>query len=203
MIIVGLTGSIAMGKSTTAQMFRDFGIPVHDADAVVHRLYEGKAVPLIENAFPGAVKEGRVDRVALSQQVLGKPEQLKLLESLIHPLVHAEERLFLEEAERNGEKIVILDIPLLFEVGGEKRVDVIVVVTADVKIQEQRALQRPGMTRARLAQILARQMPDAEKRNRADFLVDTSEGMDSARGQVRAIIDKLIESNQPITGPER
>ena len=191
MIRIGLTGSIGMGKSTTAKMFAAEGIPVHDSDATVHALYAGRAAPLIEAAFPGTVRDGKVDRTLLSPHVLGKPEAMKRLEAIVHPLVREEEQLFLERARAERRRIVMLDIPLLFETGGEDRVDAIVVVTADADIQRQRVLGRPGMTEDRFEAILARQMPDAEKRRRAHFLVDTGLGMDPARRQVRAILKAL------------
>lgn len=191
MIRIGLTGSIGMGKSTTAKMFAAEGIPVHDSDATVHALYAGRAAPLIEAAFPGTVRDGKVDRTLLSPHVLGKPEAMKRLEAIVHPLVREEEQLFLERARAERRRIVMLDIPLLFETGGEDRADAIVVVTADADIQRQRVLGRPGMTEDRFEAILARQMPDAEKRRRAHFLVDTGLGMDPARRQVRAILKAL------------
>ena len=191
MIVAGLTGSIGMGKSTTAKMFADEGIPVHDADATVHALYAGEAVPLIETAFPGSTHNGAVDREALGAMVFGKPDELKKLESIIHPLVRAQEADFIATHRRAGAPLVILDIPLLFETGGDKRVDTIIVVTAPQEVQQQRVLSRPGMTRDKLAAILARQVPDGEKRERADFLVDTSQGLDAAREGVRDIIAAL------------
>ena len=194
MIKLGLTGSIGMGKSTTAKMFADAGVPVHDADATVHALYAGCAAPLIEAAFPGTVIDGKVDRALLSPQVLGKPDAMKRLEAIIHPLVRDEETIFLEQAEKNGEKIVVLDIPLLFETGGEQRVDAIVVVTADADVQRNRVLSRPGMTEDRFEAILSKQTPDAEKRRRADYLIDTGRGMASARQSVRDILAAVAVS---------
>ena len=191
MIRIGLTGSIGMGKSTTAKMFAAEGIPVHDSDAAVHALYAGRAAPLIETAFPGTVNNGKVDRALLSPQVLGKPDAMKRLEAIVHPLVREEEQLFLDRARAEHRRIVILDIPLLFETGGEDRVDAIVVVTADADIQRRRVLGRPGMTEDRFEAILSRQMPDTEKRRRAHFLVDTGLGMDPARRQVRAILKAM------------
>jgi len=190
-IRIGLTGSIGMGKSTTAKMFAAEGIPVHDSDAAVHALYAGRAAPLIETAFPGTVNNGKVDRALLSPQVLGKPDAMKRLEAIVHPLVREEEQLFLDRARAEHRRIVILDIPLLFETGGEDRVDAIVVVTADADIQRRRVLGRPGMTEDRFEAILSRQMPDTEKRRRAHFLVDTGLGMDPARRQVRAILKAM------------
>jgi dephospho-CoA kinase len=191
MIRVGLTGSIGMGKSTTAGMFADMGIPVHDADRTVHRLYSGRAVPLVQEAFPGTVVNGVVDRERLSAAVIGKPEQIARLEALIHPLVREEEERFLAENRAAGTPIVVLDIPLLFETGAQDRVDRIVVVTADSEIQRERVLTRPGMTAERFNAILARQVPDEEKRKRADYIVDTSRGLDFARARVAAIVDEL------------
>lgn len=191
MIRIGLTGSIGMGKSTTAKMFAAEGVPVHDADATVHALYSGRAAPLIEAAFPGTVSDGKVDRTLLSPHVLGKPEAMKKLEAIVHPLVREEEQLFLQRARADHRRIVMLDIPLLFETGGEARVDVVVVVTADAQVQRDRVLARPGMSEDRFEAILAKQMPDAEKRRRAHFLVDTGRGMEAAKRQVRAILKAL------------
>lgn len=191
MIKLGLTGSIGMGKSTTASMFAACGIPVHDADAVVHRLYSGRAAPLIENAFPGTVINGVVDRARLSALVLGKPDAMKHLENIVHPLVHDEEYAFLAEARISRRRMIVLDIPLLFETGGDKRVDAIVVVTAGGEVQSERVLARPGMTQERFAAILSKQTPDAEKRRRAHFLIDTGLGLESARRSVSAVIRAL------------
>jgi dephospho-CoA kinase len=191
MFVLGLTGSLGMGKSTTARFFAEAGVPVHDADAVVHRLYEGQAVPLIEAAFPGTTRRGRVDRVKLGERVLGDTEALRRLEALVHPLVHEAERELLAQAEAQGEAVAVLDIPLLFETGGDERVDAVVVVSAPADVQSARVLERPGMTLEKIEAILAKQMPDAEKRARADFIVDTSQGFDAARAQVRAILDKV------------
>ena len=188
MFILGLTGSLGMGKSTTARFFIEEGVPVHDADAVVHRLYEGEAVAAIEAAFPGTTADGKVDRNKLAARVLGDHAALKRLEAIVHPLVHEAERRLLAEAEARGEKVAVLDIPLLFETGGDARVDAVVVVSAPAEVQHSRVLQRPGMTMEKLEAILAKQMPDAEKRRRADFIVDTSQGLDPARAQVRAIL---------------
>ena len=191
MIRIGLTGSIGMGKSTTAKMFAAEGVPVHDADATVHALYSGRAAPLIEAAFPGTVTDCKVDRTRLSPHVLGKLEAMKKLEAIVHPLVREEEQLFLQRARADHRRIVMLDIPLLFETGGEARVDVVVAVTADAEVQRDRVLARPGMSEDRFEAILAKQMPDAEKRRRAHFLVDTGKGMEPARRQVRAILKAL------------
>lgn len=191
MIRLGLTGSIAMGKSATAKMFAEAGVPVHDADATVHALYAGRAVPLIEAAFPGTTAEGKVDRTRLGEAVLGKPEAIARLEAIIHPLVHEAEADFLARARTDGRRMVVLDIPLLFETGGERRMDAVVVVSAPEEIQRKRALARPGMTQQRLDAILARQMPDAEKRRRAHFIIDTGSGLEPARRAVRSVIRAL------------
>jgi dephospho-CoA kinase len=191
MFILGLTGSLGMGKSTTARFFAEEGVPVHDADAVVHRLYDGEAAAAIEAAFPGTTVGGRVDRDKLAARVLGDAAALKRLEAIVHPLVHEAERHLLAEARARGEKVAVLDIPLLFETGGEKRVDAVVVVSAPPEVQRSRVLQRPGMSVEKLDAILAKQMPDEEKRRRADFVVDTSRGLEPARAQVRAILDAV------------
>lgn len=191
MIRIGLTGSIGMGKSTTAKMFAARGVPVHDADATVHRLYEGEAVPLISEAFPGTVANGKVDRTLLSKQVLGNPEAMKRLEEIVHPLVHEAERVFLDMAKLDGHSAVLLDIPLLFETGAENRVDVIVVVTADADIQKERVLARDGMTEERFQAILDKQVPDAKKREKADFLIDTGLGLEAAEQRVDEILREL------------
>ena len=192
MFIIGLTGSIAMGKSTTARLFAEAGVPVHDADAAVHRLYEGEAVAAIEAAFPGATRNGKVDRAALGERVLGNPPALKRLEAIVHPLVRESEQRFLKKARADGAKIVVLDIPLLFETGGDKRVDAVVVVSAPADVQRQRALER-GVGAERLEALLARQVPDAEKRARADFVVDSSQGIEHARGQVNSILAAVAD----------
>ncbi|SUB03114.1 Dephospho-CoA kinase [Pannonibacter phragmitetus] len=191
MIRLGLTGSIAMGKSATAKMFAEAGVPVHDADAAVHALYAGRAVPLIEAAFPGTTADGKVDRTRLGEAVLGKPEAIARLEAIIHPLVHEEEANFLAMARAEGRRMVVLDIPLLFETGGERRMDAVVVVSAPAEVQRERALARPGMTAQRLDAILARQMPDADKRRRAHFIIETGSGLDPARRAVRSVIRAL------------
>jgi dephospho-CoA kinase len=187
MFIIGLTGSIAMGKSTTARLFAEAGVPVHDADAAVHKLYEGPAVAAIEAEFPGTTHDGKVDRVALGQRVMGDAAALKRLEAIIHPQVREAEKRFLRETEASGARIVVLDIPLLFETGGDKRVDAVVVVSAPAEMQRQRALER-GVSLERLEAVLARQVPDEEKRRRADFVVDSSRGTDHARAQVANIL---------------
>jgi len=190
-IVLGLTGSIGMGKSTTAKMFAAEGVPVHDADAAVHALYDGRAAPLIEAAFPGTVVDGRVDRTLLSPHVLGKPEAMKRLEAIVHPLVREEEIAFLERARDARRRVAVVDIPLLFETDGDRRVNASVVVTADARVQRDRVLSRPGMTEERFQSILEKQMADAEKRRRAHFLIDTGLGMESARRSVRAILKAL------------
>ena len=191
MIILGLTGSIGMGKSATAQMFRDLGVPVHDSDACVHALYRGSAAPLIEAAFPGTVLDGAVDRQRLAPQVLNNPEAMKRLEAIVHPLVAADRDAFLDSAKRAGQKVAVLDIPLLFEIGGDAEVDAIVVVTAPERVQKSRVLARPGMTEDRFQAILARQVADSEKRRRAHYIIETHHGFDAARRQVSAILKSL------------
>ena len=191
MFILGLTGSVGMGKSVTARFFVEEGVPVHDADAVVHRLYEGEAVAAIEQAFPGTTADGKVDRSKLAARVLGDDAALKRLEAIVHPLVHQAEQRLLAQAQARGEKVAVLDIPLLFETGGDERVDAVVVVSAPAEVQRRRVLERPGMTIEKLDVILAKQMPDAEKRRRADFVVDSSQGFEAARAQVRAILDAV------------
>lgn len=191
MIILGLTGSIGMGKSTTADFFRRAGVPVNDADAVVHDLYRSEAVEPIGAAFPGSVVEGAVNRAELSRQLAQNPAKLKELEAIIHPLVRTREQAFLKAEREKQTPLVVLDIPLLFETGGEKRVDAIAVVSCDAETQRQRVLSRPGMTPEKFELILSRQMPDAEKRARADFIIETGAGMDTAEEQVHAVIATL------------
>ncbi|ESZ40760.1 MULTISPECIES: dephospho-CoA kinase [unclassified Mesorhizobium] len=191
MTVLGLTGSIGMGKSTTAKMFVDAGVPVHDSDETVHRLYAGKAAPLVGAAFPGTVIAGSVDRTELARRVLGNAAALKTLETIVHPLVRADADAFLARHRAAGAPLVVLDIPLLFETGGRNRVDKVVVVTAPADIQRARVLARPDMSEEKLAAILAKQVPDAEKRRQADFVIDTGEGMDAARTAVGAIIAEL------------
>ena len=191
MIILGLTGSIGMGKSTTAKMFADAGVPVSDADRMVHALYAGAAVPHIEKAFPGTVSDGVVDRDKLAATVLGNPARLRELEAIVHPLVRAETDAFVERHRQAGAPLIVLDIPLLFEIGGMGRVDRILVVTAPADVQRERVLSRPGMTEEKFEAILAKQVPDAEKRRRADFVIDTSRGMDAAREDVLRIVAEL------------
>lgn len=194
MLILGLTGSIGMGKSTMAGMFRDEGIPVHDSDASVHELYRGSAVPIIARHFPDAVNHGIVDRVKLAAAVLGKPEQMKLLEQLIHPLVGQQREDFLSQNRRAGTKIVVVDIPLLFEIGGERDVDIIVVSCAPDAVQEARVLARPNMTREKFLAIKSKQVPNAEKCRRAHVIIDTGRGMDAARAHVRALLRSLASA---------
>ncbi|WP_377843368.1 dephospho-CoA kinase [Bosea sp. UC22_33] len=189
--VLGLTGSIGMGKSTTAQLFEKRGVPLHDADAAVHRLHRGRGAAPIEAAFPGTVIDGAVDRVKLGAAVLGKPEALRRLEAIIHPLVREEEEAFLDRCRREGAELAIIDVPLLLETGGEARCDAVLVVTAPAEVQRQRVLARPGMTAEKLDAILSRQMPDAEKRRRAHFLVDTSRGLVAAERQVGSILMAL------------
>ena len=191
MFILGLTGSIGMGKSATAKMFADEGVPVQDADAVVHALYEGEATPLIEAAFPGTTAGGKVDRARLGVQVIGHPDAIKRLEQIVHPLVAQKRDEFLANSRKAGADVAVLDIPLLFETGGEARCDAVAVVSAPAEVQRERVLARPGMSEERFLAILAKQMSDAEKRRRADFIVDTSQGFDAARQQVREILARV------------
>lgn len=191
MIIVGLTGSIGMGKSTTAALFAEQGIPVSDSDRVVHDLYRGEAVPLIAAAFPDVIDKGIVDRKKLSENLAKNPANFKILEAIVHPLVRSRERTFLDGARDSGADIAVLDIPLLFETGAQDRVDVVVVVSCDPQLQKERVLQRPGMTEEKFDLILARQVPDKEKRALADFVIDTGHGIESARSQVGEIISTL------------
>jgi len=193
MIVLGLTGSIGTGKSTTAAMFRDLGVPKHDADATVHDLYRAEAVAPVAALFPEALEAGVIDRKALSAVLARSPERFGELEAVIHPLVRARETAFLDAERRNGAPLVLLDIPLLYETGGEKRVDKVVVVTCDPQTQRERVLARPGMTEEKFQLILSRQMPDAEKRRRADFIIDTGRGLEAAREQVEEIIARLTE----------
>ena len=190
MIVLGLTGSIGMGKSATAALFAEEGALVQDADATVHALYarDGAAAPLLREAFAGAVIDGEVDRAELAFQIAGDPGALARLEAIVHPLVAAARAAFLDQARTAGAQVAVLDIPLLFEVGAHEGVDAVVVVSAPETVQRERVLGRPGMTPERFEQLLARQLPDASKRERADFVVDTSLGFDAARDQVRAIL---------------
>jgi dephospho-CoA kinase len=190
MIILGLTGSIGMGKSTTAKLFAEAGVPVYDADATVHSLYEGEAAPAIEAAFPGTTANGKVDRNKLSMRVVHDPAAMKQLEHIVHPMLGASRQKFLSDAEQSGSPVAVVDVPLLFETGGEKRVDAVVVVTTTPEIQRQRILTRDNMTSEKLDAILARQLPDAEKRRRADFVVDTSDGLEPVRVRIRDILEQ-------------
>lgn len=186
--VLCLTGSLGMGKSTAARFFAEAGVPVHDSDAAVHALYEGEAVPAIEHAFPGAAAAGKVDRAKLASMVLNDSAALTRLEAIVHPLVSSSRERFLAEAHASGAPIVVFDVPLLFETGLDKGCDAVVVVSAPPAIQRERVLKRPGMTEEKFAAILAKQMPDAEKRRRADFVVDSSQDFDHARAQVRDIL---------------
>ena len=190
MLVIGLTGSMGMGKSAAAKHFAWRGVPVFDADAEVHRLYEGEAVSAIAAAFPKAVSGGKVDRGLLAQEVAGSPEKLKSLERIVHPMVVKAEIDFLRDLEVKGARLALLEIPLLFETGAESRVDVTVVVSAPAEVQRTRVLARPGMTEAKLADLLKRQLSDREKRARADFIVDSGTSLADMHRQ----IDKLIES---------
>jgi dephospho-CoA kinase len=188
MIVLALTGSIGMGKSTTATLFAEAGVPVYDADATVHKVYESEAAPAIEAAFPGTTADGKVDRAKLSARVVHDPAALRQLEQIVHPMLGAYHQKFLEDAERSGAPVAVVDVPLLFETGGEKRVDAVVVVTTSPENQRERILARGNMSSEALDAILARQMPDAEKRKRADFVVDTSHGLDPVRARIRDIV---------------
>ena len=193
MIVLGLTGSIGMGKSTTAKMFVEEGVPVHDSDEAVHRLYAGEAAPLVEAAFPGTVVDGRVDRERLSRYVIGNAQAIRQLEEIVHPLVRADASRFLERHRAAGAPLAVLDIPLLFETGGRSRVDKVVVVTARPEMQRERVLARPGMTVEKFEAIVGRQVPDAEKRRLADYIIDTGYGMEAAREQVRRVIADIAQ----------
>jgi dephospho-CoA kinase len=191
--VLCLTGSLGMGKSATAKIFAETGVPVHDSDAVVHELYAGEAAPLVEAAFPGSTASGKVDRQKLAAMVINDKAALKRLEAIVHPLVGAARDRFLSDAKANNIPIVVLDIPLLFEIGGESRCNAIVVVSAPAEVQRARAMQRPGMTEEKFTALVAKQVPDAEKRKHADFIVDTSQGFDHARTQVRDILDAIAK----------
>jgi dephospho-CoA kinase len=186
--VLCLTGSLGMGKSQTAKFFAEAGVPVHDSDAVVHALYEGEAAPLIERAFPGATEGGKVDRSKLAAMVLGHNAELARLEAIVHPLVAVARDKFLAAAQASGAPVVVVDVPLLFETRGERNCDAVVVVSAPADVQKRRALGRPGMTEEKFAAIMAKQIPDAEKRRRADFIVDSSQSLEHARAQVRDIL---------------
>jgi dephospho-CoA kinase len=193
MLILGLTGSIGMGKSTTARLFAEAGVPVYDADAAVHQLYEGEAVPAIEAAFPGTTAGGKVDRARLSARVVHDPVAMRQLEQIVHPMLGASRQKFFDDAEAAGAPVAVVDVPLLFETGGEKRVDAVVVVTASTELQRERVLARGTMDEEKLNSILARQVPDAEKRKRADFIVDTSHGLDPVRARIRDILAEAVK----------
>ena len=193
MIVVGLTGSIGMGKSATARMFAEAGVPVHDSDEAVHRLYAGAAAPLVEAAFPGTTVDGVVDRARLGGRVLGDAEALRKLEAIVHPLVRADADAFLARHRAAAAPLAVLDIPLLFETGGRERVDKVVVVSAPADIQRARVLARPGMTAEKFEQILARQVPDARKRRLADFVIDTGHSFEQTRAAVAAVIAELLK----------
>jgi dephospho-CoA kinase len=194
--ILCLTGSLGMGKSRTAQFFAELGVPVHDSDAVVHALYEGEAVPIIEHAFPGATADGKVDRAELAKKVLGDDTALARLEAIVHPLVAAARDKFLADAQARGAPVVVLDIPLLFETAGQAGCDAVIVVSAPAEIQRRRAFERPGMTEEKFTALLAKQTPDAEKRRRADFIVDSSQSFDHARAQVRDILQAVTKMRE-------
>jgi dephospho-CoA kinase len=193
MLILGLTGSIGMGKSTTAKLFAEAGVPVYDADAAVHQLYEGEAVAAIEAAFPGTTAAGKVDRAKLSARVVHDPAAMKRLEQIVHPMLGASRQKFFDDAEAAGAPVVVVDVPLLFETGGEKRVDAVVVVTASPELQRERVLARGTMDEEKFNSILARQLPDTEKRKRADFVVDTSHGLDPVRARIRDILAQAVK----------
>src|SRR5262249_51721935 len=193
MLVLGLTGSIGMGKSTTAKLFTEAGVPVYDADATVHMIYEGEAAPAIEAAFPGTTVNGRVDRARLSQRVMHDPAAIRRLEQIVHPMLRSHHQKFLEEAEKSGAQVAVMDVPLLYETGGETRVDAVVVVTTSPEVQRERILARENMTGEKLDAILALQLPDAEKRKRADFVVDTSHGLDPVRSRIRDILDQVVK----------
>jgi dephospho-CoA kinase len=193
MLILGLTGSIGMGKSTTAKLFAEAGVPVYDADATVHEVYAGEAAPAIEAAFPGTTIDGKVDRAKLSAKVLHDPAAIRQLEQIVHPMLRSYYQKFLEDAERSGAPVAVMDVPLLFETGGEKRVDAVAVVTTSPENQRERILARGTMTPEAFDSILARQLPDAEKRKRADFIVDTSHGLEPVRAQIRDILAEVVK----------
>lgn len=193
MLLLGLTGSIGMGKSTTAKLFVEAGVPVYDADATVHRVYESEAAPAMEAAFPGSTVDGKVDRQKLSAMVVNNPEAMTRLEKVVHPMLRSHQLKFLSDAEKSGAPVAVLDIPLLFETGGENRVDAVVVVTTTPELQRARILERDNMTPDKLDAILARQLPDAEKRKRADFVVDTSHGLEPVRQRIKEILAEVVK----------
>jgi dephospho-CoA kinase len=194
--VLCLTGSLGMGKSRTASFFAEEGIPVHDSDAAVHALYAGEAAPLIESAFPGTTSAGQVDRGKLAARVVGDAAALTHLESIVHPLVAKARDAFIAEAEARGAPVILLDVPLLFETGGERHCDAVVVVSAPLDIQRRRAFERPGMTEEKFAALVGKQVPDAEKRRRADFIVDSSQSFDHARAQVRDILRAIAKMRE-------
>lgn len=198
MLVLGLTGSIGMGKTTVAGMFAETGVPVFDSDAAVHRLYAGPAASALDAAFPGVVRDGAVDRALLAGRVLGDAEAMKRLEAIVHPLVKASRDAFLAEARRAGAEVVVIDVPLLFETGGEDGMDAVAVVSAPESVQKARVLARPGMTEAKFSAILARQMPDAEKRRRATFVIETGRGLEDTRDAVRRVLSSLREGQPPM-----
>lgn len=194
--VLCVTGSLAMGKSTAAKFFAECGVPVHDSDAVVHALYEGEAVALIEAAFPGSTSGGKVDRGKLAEMVVNDRAALARLEAIIHPLVTASRDEFVAQAQARGASVVVVDIPLLFETDAQSKCDAVVVVSAPAEDQRRRALDRPGMTEQKFAALLAKQIPDAEKRRRADFVVDSSQGFDHTRAQIRDILRTVATMQQ-------
>lgn len=191
MFLLGLTGSIGMGKSTTATLFREAGVPVYDADATVHKVYENEAVAAVEAAFPGSTTDGRVDRQKLSAMVVGNADAIQRLESIVHPMLRSHQQEFLDAAKKANAPVAVLDIPLLYETGGDSRVDAVVVVTTSPEVQRARILARDNMTADKLDAILMRQVPDAEKRRRADFVVDTSHGLEPVRQRIREILAEV------------
>jgi dephospho-CoA kinase len=191
--VLCLTGSLGMGKSTAAKFFAEAGVPVHDSDAVVHALYEGNAASLIEQAFPGSTAGGKVDRAKLGEMVINDSAALARLEAIVHPLVFASREKFLAEAAARGAPVVVLDVPLLFETAADRRCDAVVVVSAPAALQRARAFKRPGMTDDKLYALLAKQMPDAEKRRRADFVIDSSQDFDHTRAQIRDILQSIAK----------
>ena len=193
MRVLGLTGSIGMGKSTTAKLFAEEGVPVYDADATVHMIYENEAAPAVEAAFPGTTRDGQVDREKLSARVVHDADAMKRLEAIVHPMLKAHHQKFLDDAERAGVPVAVVDIPLLYETGGDARVDAVVVVSTSEDIQRERILSRAAMTPEKLDAILRRQMPDAEKRRRADFIVDTSHGLEPVRARIRDILKEVVK----------
>lgn len=194
--VLCLTGSLGMGKSTAARFFAEAGVPVHDSDAAVHALYEGEAAPAIEQAFPGSTAAGKVDRAKLAGMVLNDSAALARLEAIVHPLVTRSREKFLAEAQAEGAAVVVFDVPLLFETGVDKGCDAVVVVSAPPEMQRRRAFNRPGMTEEKFAAIVGKQMPDAEKRRRADFIVDSSQDFDHARAQVRDILRAVVKMSR-------